>query len=992
MNLIPIRSHAPVSARCSRDSHASFLNPLRLGFATPLARAGRCTFHGVLFALAFLFFASGVQAYITPPNWEFRTHPNGELYWLYVPSNWQESAACPLVLGLHGSGWNGVVAAQPGRDPIYTAFHDYERNQQREPTFIVAPYSLGSWVTAGKAQRVMEVIESLRAEFPIDPQRMLLTGFSTGGAGVIQYLDLFPDTFCGGIVVAGNFSNFGSLKIENFQNVPIWGTVGTADRLLGRMNDLVAFLRGVNGFPHAVSPDDYGVLPRYSVFEGVPHGPEMEALLGMEEVIDWAYSLRKDGNAMPMVHFTAPTPSAATLLPGNTSSVTIAVEAVDPGGAVRQVEFFVDGTLVSTVTQPPYQVTVNGLQPGDHDLRAVVTDNGTDLGFAQNKVNEDRRTISITAPLVITLSELPAVRVGEFYRVELQASGINGEATWTESAPGLPSTLSLRPSGWIEGVFSEPGDYPVSLQVVDAKGVAATRALSIHVAPREINRVVLSNLQARDPAITLKPWRFAAGEPWGPIYYGYPGGAYDRQWHPRFDVMWDAGRLEGAISIRAPGESAAINSTGADWITFSTEIPVRVHVAYINTPSGTVPAWLGEQGFQTTGMVFHTLDYVFTDYAREFAPGVVTLGGNEAQATGAWEHYWIMVEPVLPVSGATVPFGQTATFGVPEQAGWTYQWFKDGVALSGENGPTLTVPNAQGYDIAAYHVTATDGGTSFTSEAAPLSIASLALINRGVVFNSSSVQGSVQQNVGTASTLNGDAAVAGDLLVPGTPSVRINGSPTYGGTSDGTGSAAPANYVITLNGGTMLNHVVRRTDPISLPLAAAPLPPTGGRNVVLNNSSQSVGDWSTVRNLTLNGKIAPLSVPGGRYGSFTLNGGNTITLGSPGAVEPVVYHLQSLTLNQNARVNVVGRVLLVVANGFNVNGGALGSAAHPEWLTLHVHGAMMLNSGARVDAYVLTPGDQVTLNSQTELVGGLASDRLTLNKDAHLELQGPASN
>jgi hypothetical protein len=66
------------------------------------------------------------------------------------------------------------------------------------------------------------------------------------------------------------------------------------------------------------------------------------------------------------------------------------------------------------------------------------------------------------------------------------------------------------------------------------------------------------------------------------------------------------------------------------------------------------------------------------------------------------------------------------------------------------------------------------------------------------------VEGSVQQMSAEALTLNGAAVVTQDLLVPGAPSIRLNGHPSYAGTVDGAGNAAPANYQITLNGNASL--------------------------------------------------------------------------------------------------------------------------------------------------------------------------------------------
>src|SRR5581483_2576566 len=135
-----------------------------------------------------------------------------------------------------------------------------------------------------------------------------------------------------------------------------------------------------------------------------------------------------------------------------------------------------------------------------------------------------------------------------------------------------------------------------------------------------------------------------------------------------------------------------------------------------------------------------------------------------------------------------------------------------------------------------------------------------------------SLDGSLQVMSAEGFTLNGGASVSGDLLVPGTPTVRLNGNTGYGGTLDGAGAATPSNYQITLNGGAALRHVVRRTDPLALPMVTAPPPPSGTRSVSINNAGQSAGDFSTLRHLTLNGGVGQLAIPPGAYGDFTANG------------------------------------------------------------------------------------------------------------------------
>jgi hypothetical protein len=245
--------------------------------------------------------------------------------------------------------------------------------------------------------------------------------------------------------------------------------------------------------------------------------------------------------------------------------------------------------------------------------------------------------------------------------------------------------------------------------------------------------------------------------------------------------------------------------------------------------------------------------------------------------------------------------------------------------------------------------------------------------------------------IGENVALNGGATITGDLFVPGSPNVVLNGSLNYGGTLEGGGAETPSNYTVTLNSNTTLGHVVRRSDPEPLPAAPAPAAPAGTRSVTINSSGQGVGDWATLRNLTLNSNVGQIAVPAGAYGDFAANGGSGFTLGVVGASLPSVYHFQRLTLNGQAQIQVVGPVIVVVGGGISVNGGAIGAADHPAWLTLNIHaGGLTLNSGANVYGYVAAPGGTVVVNGNCRIVGGTASDRLTINNNGRVRLLAPS--
>jgi len=372
--------------------------------------------------------------------------------------------------------------------------------------------------------------------------------------------------------------------------------------------------------------------------------------------------------------------------------------------------------------------------------------------------------------------------------------------------------------------------------------------------------------------------------------------------------------------------------------------------------------------------------------------GAFTVTSNLGAGSIVFEVFGPPVIAAQPRSVTTL-MGGTATFSVAvnNSPGLGYQWFKDGVAITGATGSSLTIHNALAADIGAYTVAVSNGAGGVTSDAATLSIAATALVSHAPVLNSGVLEGSIRQLIGENVALNGSSTISGDLFTPGLPNVILNGAPNYGGTLDGDGGTTPTNYAVTLNSNVTLGHVVRRTDPAPLPIVSAPAPPAGTRSVTLNNSSDPVGDWATLRNLTLNSNAGQIAVPAGAYGDFTANGGSGFTLGVEGAILPSVYYFQRLTLNSQARIEVAGPVIVVVANSVSVNGGVIGAADHPAWLTFNIYaGGLTLNGGANVYGYVAAPRGAVVVNGSCQIVGGLASDRLTINNNGRLRLLAPS--
>ncbi|MFT3870949.1 MAG: rhamnogalacturonan lyase B N-terminal domain-containing protein [Nibricoccus sp.] len=289
-----------------------------------------------------------------------------------------------------------------------------------------------------------------------------------------------------------------------------------------------------------------------------------------------------------------------------------------------------------------------------------------------------------------------------------------------------------------------------------------------------------------------------------------------------------------------------------------------------------------------------------------------------------------------------------------------------------------------------YEVVATVADPNYTgSVTGTLVISITALVRHAPVLNGD-LDGSAQMLTAENVTVNGSGYVSGDLLAPGTPTLRLNGHPTFAGTQDATGAETPTGYTVTLNGNAVLRYLVRRVDPLAMPVVNAPPQPTGTRSVSINRAGQSPGDFATIRNLTLNGNVGLVTLPAGTYGSVIANGGSGFILGVEGATEPSVYNIHNLTLNGNSQLEVVGPVTLVLANGTSANSSQLGNVMHPEWLIVHVAaGGFVLNGNSSLSGYVVAPNGTITINGNSTLTGEVISDRLTINGSGALQQAVP---
>lgn len=198
-------------------------------------------------------------------KFEARTHTSDWTmpYRLFRPN---ASGRLPLVVYLHGSGGLGTDnVKQMGLGNIFgTRVWALPDNQKAFPCYVVAPQTDRGWVRYGEpspgdsvarvvaglgdgARVAFEVIEALVREFPIDRQRIYLTGQSMGGAGAWHMLAQRPSLFAAAVICCGSRSLDDAAAVRT----PLWSFHGADDDTVpvAASRERIAALREAGGHP-----------------------------------------------------------------------------------------------------------------------------------------------------------------------------------------------------------------------------------------------------------------------------------------------------------------------------------------------------------------------------------------------------------------------------------------------------------------------------------------------------------------------------------------------------------------------------------------------------------------------------------------------------------------------------------------------------------------------------------------------------------------------
>jgi predicted peptidase len=178
-------------------------------------------------------------------------------YLLFMPreTKTQVGGKLPLIISLHGIGERGSDLWQLKRDGLPKILDGYNSF----PFIVVSPQcpSTTEWYYHdGVDTLVNKLLDTVIARYPVDTNRVYLTGYSMGGIGTLYFAVRYPARFAALVPIAFRIES--GWDVCALKNIPVWAFHGAKDDVipLESAQSVVTTLVGCGGNPKfTVYPD-----------------------------------------------------------------------------------------------------------------------------------------------------------------------------------------------------------------------------------------------------------------------------------------------------------------------------------------------------------------------------------------------------------------------------------------------------------------------------------------------------------------------------------------------------------------------------------------------------------------------------------------------------------------------------------------------------------------------------------------------------------------
>jgi predicted peptidase len=244
-------------------------------------------FAAVIFILTMTTMATPCAAQDNVDGFEARLYRNGletMPYRLFIPDGYDPQKKYPLIVWLHGAGGAGHDNLRQISGDQIPGTHTWTKpdNQMKYPAFVLAPQSPGRWTDLGHEKLsaplllVVGVLDSLKSQFSIDPQRIYVAGQSDGGYGVWELITKRSELFAAAIPVCGGGEPARAARVVK---MALWVFHGDADDTIPvtASRQMVAAVKKAGGHP------------RYTEYKGMGHDVWTRAF-AEPELMDWLFA------------------------------------------------------------------------------------------------------------------------------------------------------------------------------------------------------------------------------------------------------------------------------------------------------------------------------------------------------------------------------------------------------------------------------------------------------------------------------------------------------------------------------------------------------------------------------------------------------------------------------------------------------------------------------------------------------------------------------
>jgi len=322
-------------------------------------------------------------------------------YALYLPPGFDPQKEYPLLLSLHSEESNhrlnlSQVLGIAGRGVMGPDGAGFPLLRARE-LIVACPLARGSMGYQGiPEQDVYDVLADVERRFPVDPDRVYLTGVSMGGGGALWLAATRPDLWAGVAAMCPDSMPGSEELAGNLWNVPVRLYHGEIDTVVPAASSRAWQRRLL----------DAGVPAAYTEYPATRHNV-WDLAYGRGGALDWLAGLRRDRQPERVSFVTRSYRYSAAYwvrIDGLTPGVAAQIDARRaPNGDVQVTTRNLEGFTIAAQASEPAQVTIDGAAVHlNHG--AALSFNKTAAGWRQGLVVAAGKRAGAEGPIVRAVS------------------------------------------------------------------------------------------------------------------------------------------------------------------------------------------------------------------------------------------------------------------------------------------------------------------------------------------------------------------------------------------------------------------------------------------------------------------------------------------------------------------------------------------------------------------------------------------------------------